>query len=58
MAKKRRSMSKKAGMEFDMSGWFILGLAAFVIALIVIFIVLFPKANSAISFIKNLFGVG
>jgi len=53
MAKKRRGMSKK-GLELEMIGWWILGLAVLVIAVLA-FVYFKNEGTSAIDFVKNLF---
>jgi hypothetical protein len=56
MAKERRGMSKK-GLELEMIGWWILGLAVLVIVILGI-IVLTGKGIGAIEYIKKIFGLG
>jgi len=47
----------KKGMELEMLGWILLGLAALAIALIAFFF-LIKNDVSAIDYIKSLFGFG
>jgi hypothetical protein len=53
MEKKRRGMSKK-GLELEMIGWWILGLAVLVIAVLA-FVYFKNQGMSAIDYVKNLF---
>jgi len=53
MIKKRRGMGKK-GLELEMIGWWILGLAVLVIAVLA-FVYFKNEGMSAIDFVKNLF---
>jgi hypothetical protein len=56
MVKKRRGMSKK-GLELEMIGWWILGLAVLVLVILGIS-VLTGKGTEAINYIKKIFGFG
>ena len=56
MVKKRRGMSKK-GLELEMIGWWIMGLAVLVLVILGI-VVLTGKGIGAMEYMKKIFGLG
>ena len=56
MVKKRRGMGKK-GLELEMIGWWILGLAVLVLVILGI-VVLTGKGTGAIDYIKKILRLG
>ncbi len=52
-----KKIKSKRGMELEVLGWWILGIAVLVLVIIGI-IILQGKGSSAIDFIKNLFKFG
>ena len=52
-----KKMKNKKGIELDMLAWWIIGLIALIV-LVVVAMILAGKGSGAINFIKNLFRFG